>query len=153
MASADDTSDMKVLTLAEVQNLAEDKNTCILIINNRVYDVTKFIDEHPGGEEVLKEQHGKDATNAFEDVGHSSDAREQMKAYQIAKLHPSDIKGATKSRPVIINSSGSTTASRDETGSSWIKWIIPLVIAVAAVVLFKLLVKPGPDINRPPKAI
>jgi cytochrome b involved in lipid metabolism len=39
--------------------------------------------QHPGGEEVLKEQHGKDATNAFEDVGHSSDAREQMKAFEI----------------------------------------------------------------------
>ncbi len=36
----------------------------------------------------MKEQHGKNATNAFEDVGHSSDAREQMKAYEIAKLHP-----------------------------------------------------------------
>ena len=44
--------------------------------------------QHPGGEEVLKEQHGKDASNAFEDVGHSTDAREQMKAYEIARLHP-----------------------------------------------------------------
>jgi len=44
--------------------------------------------KHPGGEEVLKEQHGKDATHAFEDVGHSSDAREQMKQYEIAELHP-----------------------------------------------------------------
>ena len=44
--------------------------------------------KHPGGEEVLKEQHGKDATHAFEDVGHSSDAREQMKAYEIGRLHP-----------------------------------------------------------------
>jgi cytochrome b involved in lipid metabolism len=35
----------------------------------------------------LKEQHGKDASNAFEDVGHSSDAREQMKAYEIGRLH------------------------------------------------------------------
>ncbi len=39
------TSDKKVLTLAEVKQLAEDKNTCVLVINNRVYDVTKFIDE------------------------------------------------------------------------------------------------------------
>jgi cytochrome b involved in lipid metabolism len=45
MASANDTSDKKVLTLAEVQQLAEDKNKCILLINNHVYDVTKFIDE------------------------------------------------------------------------------------------------------------
>ncbi len=44
MASATDTSD-KVLTLVEVQQLAEDKHKCILLIDNRVYDVTKFIDE------------------------------------------------------------------------------------------------------------
>ncbi len=36
----------------------------------------------------MKEKHGKDATDAFEDVGHSVDAREQMKAYEIAELHP-----------------------------------------------------------------
>jgi cytochrome b involved in lipid metabolism len=98
------TSDKKMLTLAEVNQLAEDKNKCIMMINNRVYDVTAFIDEvcylkkmiymkiyflkHPGGEEVLKEQHGKNASDAFEDVGHSSDAREQMKGYEIAELHP-----------------------------------------------------------------
>ena len=42
--------------------------------------------KHPGGEEVLKEQHGLDASNAFEDVGHSSDAREQMKTYEIGVI-------------------------------------------------------------------
>lgn len=45
MASNDDNSTKKVLTLTEVQQLAEDKNKCILIINDHVYDVTKFIDE------------------------------------------------------------------------------------------------------------
>ncbi len=30
---------------------------------------------HSGGEEVLVDQGGKDATGAFEDVGHSEDAR------------------------------------------------------------------------------
>lgn len=42
--------------------------------------------QHPGGEEVLMEQAGKDATESFEDVGHSTDARELMKDYQIGKL-------------------------------------------------------------------
>ncbi len=42
---ADTTSDKKVFTLAEVKQLAEDKNKCILIINNHIYDVTKFMDE------------------------------------------------------------------------------------------------------------
>jgi len=42
--------------------------------------------QHPGGEEVLLEQAGKDATEAFEDVAHSSDAREIMTKYKIGEL-------------------------------------------------------------------
>lgn len=44
--------------------------------------------QHPGGEEVLLEQAGRDATESFEDVGHSSDAREMLKQYYIGEVHP-----------------------------------------------------------------
>jgi len=46
-----------------------------LLVCGKVYDVTKFIDEHPGGDEVLLAEAGRDATEAFEDVGHSDEAR------------------------------------------------------------------------------
>ncbi|NXN26954.1 CYB5B protein, partial [Nycticryphes semicollaris] len=59
-----------------------------LVIHGRVYDVTRFLEEHPGGEEVLLEQAGKDATESFEDVGHSTDAREMLKQYYIGEIHP-----------------------------------------------------------------
>uniref|UniRef100_A0A8C4JCC6 Cytochrome b5 type B n=1 Tax=Dromaius novaehollandiae TaxID=8790 RepID=A0A8C4JCC6_DRONO len=52
-----------------------------LVIHGRVYD-------HPGGEEVLLEQAGRDATESFEDVGHSTDAREMLKQYYIGEIHP-----------------------------------------------------------------
>lgn len=45
-----------------------------------------MIFQHPGGEEVLLEQISKDATEAFEDVGHSSDARDMMKKYKVGEL-------------------------------------------------------------------
>ena len=38
-------SEKKVFTLAEVKELAQDRNKCILVINNHVYDISKFIDE------------------------------------------------------------------------------------------------------------
>ena len=44
--------------------------------------------QHPGGEEILVENSGKISTEEFEDVGHSSDAREMMKEYFIGDLHP-----------------------------------------------------------------
>merc|ERR1711974_168013 len=45
-----------------------------------------FLDEHPGGEEILIENAGVDSTENFEDVGHSSDAREMLQEYYIGEL-------------------------------------------------------------------
>ena len=39
---------------------------CWVIINDRVYDVSAFLDDHPGGKAVLLSQGGKDATDTFE---------------------------------------------------------------------------------------
>lgn len=45
------------------------------LFDHLVYDVSKFMDEHPGGDEVLLSEAGRDGSDAFEDVGHSDDAR------------------------------------------------------------------------------
>lgn len=42
-----------------------------------------FPDEHPGGDEVLFNEAGKDATEAFEDVGHSDESRELLEKYEV----------------------------------------------------------------------
>ncbi|KAK3551961.1 hypothetical protein QTP70_031498 [Hemibagrus guttatus] len=80
---------VKYYRLSEVEEHNSFKSTWI-IINHKVYDVTKFLEEHPGGEEVLREQAGGDATESFEDVGHSTDARELSKNMMIGELHPDD---------------------------------------------------------------
>jgi cytochrome b involved in lipid metabolism len=36
-----------------------------------VYDITSYVRDHPGGADVLIESAGTDATEAYEDVGHS----------------------------------------------------------------------------------
>ncbi|GAA6091423.1 cytochrome b5 [Tachysurus ichikawai] len=79
--------EVKYYRLCEVEEHNSFKSTWI-IINHKVYDVTKFLEEHPGGEEVLREQAGGDATESFEDVGHSTDARELSKSMMIGELHP-----------------------------------------------------------------
>lgn len=54
--------------------------------NSAVYDVTNYSEDHPGGFDSLLEVGGEDSTVAFEDVGHSADARELMESFLIGKL-------------------------------------------------------------------
>jgi cytochrome b involved in lipid metabolism len=62
------------------------KGDLYLAIHDQVFDVTTFIDEHPGGEEVLLDVAGQDATEPFEDVGHSDEAREMLYALLVGVL-------------------------------------------------------------------
>ena len=41
---------------------------------------------HSGGEEVLLDVAGQDATEAFEDVGHSDEARETLEQLKVGVL-------------------------------------------------------------------
>ena len=54
-------------SLQEVAN-HNTKDDCWLVINDEVYDVTEFMDEHPGGASMLKMVAGKDATLHFEEL-------------------------------------------------------------------------------------
>lgn len=64
----------------------------------------------------MLEQAGKEATEAFEDVGHSTDARDLMKKYKIGELVESERKNTPEKSQPDWNSSD----NKDE------KWEIPL---------------------------
>ena len=51
-----------------------------------MYDVTKYLEEHPGGSEVLLDHGGKYADEMFEDIGHSGDAKEKLKTLLVGEL-------------------------------------------------------------------
>uniref|UniRef100_A0A0L8HNN7 Cytochrome b5 n=1 Tax=Octopus bimaculoides TaxID=37653 RepID=A0A0L8HNN7_OCTBM len=53
-----DKTDVKVYKLEHVKEHKTCKSLW-LVIDNKVYDVTEFLDEHPGGEEVLLDLGGK----------------------------------------------------------------------------------------------
>lgn len=48
--------------------------------------MTKFLENHPGGEEVLIESAGKDVTKEFKDIGHSKAAHNWLLKYQVGVL-------------------------------------------------------------------
>lgn len=53
------------------------KNSLWLIISGEVIDVTKFVDDHPGGIDPIVSFAGKDATSGF--VGNHSKNAEKLK--------------------------------------------------------------------------
>eukprot|EP00938_MAST-03A_sp_MAST-3A-sp1_P005246 g5246.t1 len=62
------------------------EDDCWLAIKGKVYDVTPFLDDHPGGPEVVTDCAGTESTDAFEDIGHSVQAREQLAQHLIGDL-------------------------------------------------------------------
>ncbi|CAJ2655721.1 unnamed protein product [Trifolium pratense] len=57
----------------------------------QVYDVTKFLEDHPGGDEVLISSTGKDASNDFDDIGHSTSAVAMMDEFYVGDIDSSTI--------------------------------------------------------------
>merc|ERR1719204_906746 len=83
--TAEDDLQLKEYTMEEVKQHNTDSSSW-LVIHGRVYDVTKWMWFHPGMEEVLKQNAGKDATVKFENVFHSNFARDETKKYVIGKV-------------------------------------------------------------------
>ncbi|KAJ1685773.1 hypothetical protein LUZ63_017163 [Rhynchospora breviuscula] len=82
----------KVFTLDEVKEHNHSKD-CWLVIGG------KFLEDHPGGDDVLISSTGKDATDDFEDVGHSTTARSMMDEYYVGDIDASTIPAKVKYTP------------------------------------------------------
>ncbi|KAK1289793.1 hypothetical protein QJS10_CPB18g00682 [Acorus calamus] len=122
--------DGKVYTLEDVSKHNTSKD-CWLIINGKVYDVTKFLEDHPGGDDVLLSATGKDATDDFEDVGHSTSAREMMDGFYVGEIDASTIPTKVKYTPP-----KQPHYNQDKTADFIIKllqFLVPLVILGVAV--------------------
>ena len=66
-------------------------NDCWIVINGKAYDVTTYLDLHPGGADLILTQCGKDATNAFNTQGgrgrgHSSKADKQLETFLLGTI-------------------------------------------------------------------
>lgn len=72
-------------TLDDVAKHASDTD-CWMAIDGKVYDITSYVDKHPGGPAILKGC-GKDATDMFNQVEkHGGKARDMLPTYQIGTL-------------------------------------------------------------------
>lgn len=80
---------------------------------------------------MLIEQAGKDATEAFEDVGHSSDARERMKKYKIGEI----VESERRVVPEKAEPDWKTDTKQEDTSIK--SWILPLLLGLLATLLYK----------------
>ncbi|RDW93854.1 putative cytochrome b5 reductase [Aspergillus mulundensis] len=107
-----------------------------LVVNDKVYDVTEYVRDHPGGPDVLLDTAGTDATEAYEEVGHSEDADEILRTYLIGTL-----KNATKRvRPqqvrLIQPTEPSPSTENQKTGSIKSVALATVCISSAAISLY-----------------
>ncbi|TGZ66208.1 hypothetical protein CRM22_005437 [Opisthorchis felineus] len=123
-------SEVKVFTLEEVKkhNKADD---LWVVIHDKVYDLTQFSQEHPGGSTVLEEQSGGYATEPFEDVGHSEDAREMMQQYYIGDIAVKDKENRLKFT--------SPFTMKSKNASIWTGLLIPISVILVAAITYKFL--------------
>mmetsp|Transcript_11780 Transcript_11780/g.47562 ORF Transcript_11780/g.47562 Transcript_11780/m.47562 type:complete len:134 (+) Transcript_11780:291-692(+) len=108
---------------------------CWMAIQGKVYDLTKFMDDHPGGDEVLKDSAGRDATAEFDDVGHSEEAWAMMEEYYIGDFADA---GKEKATPKPVASAAATAkAPKAEapSGGSMQRILIPVLIILIALII------------------
>ncbi|TKX25742.1 NADH-cytochrome b5 reductase-like protein 1 [Elsinoe australis] len=86
---SDDTKADGVYSLEEVSKHNTGRDLWIVVWNH-VYNVAEYQEDHPGGKEFLLENAGTDATMAYEDVGHSTDAREILEKFRIGRVTDDD---------------------------------------------------------------
>ncbi|THX28183.1 cytochrome b5 [Aureobasidium pullulans] len=88
------------------------KKDLFMVVHDKVYNCTSFVDEHPGGEEVMLDVGGQDATEAFEDVGHSDEAREILEGLLVGtvKRQPGDPAPKSSAQPTSTKTSGPDAA-------------------------------------------
>ena len=81
---------------------------CWIIVRGVVYDVTSFLESHPGGPLLILSVAGGDATQAFAAPGHSTRAVEQLLSMRVGVLAggPADRRGCSPGGPCLRTITG-----------------------------------------------
>ncbi|KAK1122934.1 hypothetical protein K0M31_008572 [Melipona bicolor] len=122
----------KQYTRSEVDSSNDNRNRTMFIIHDKVYDVTSFLNEHPGGEEILLDHGGKDASEDFDDVGHSKDALDLMNKYLVGELVESE-KAGSKPKQTWTSDYLKDKQNKDNQGMSPFVWVSVLATVMAVL--------------------
>lgn len=89
-----------VFRLKELRSIAATDVTAeprkrLVLIDGKVYDVSDFVDSHPGGTVILTHCNGEDATEVFS-AFHPPEAHETLADFYVGDLHPDDRRQLSK---------------------------------------------------------
>ncbi|AAB71978.1 Putative Cytochrome B5 [Arabidopsis thaliana] len=62
------------------------RNDCWIIIKDKVYDITSYVEEHPGGDAIL-DHAGDDSTDGFFGPQHATRVFDMIEDFYIGELH------------------------------------------------------------------
>jgi len=76
------------------------KTSCWVVIHGKVYDLTSFLPEHPGGSDIILKYAGRDATKAFDPI-HPSDIIEKLlpASVCVGEIDPQEFKNSAIDEP------------------------------------------------------
>ncbi|GLI63197.1 hypothetical protein VaNZ11_006096 [Volvox africanus] len=124
---------LKVYSLSDVKAHTSDKS-CWLVVHGKVYDVTEFLEEHPGGFDIILSSTGKDATQDFEEIGHSNSAKKLLEKYLIGEFEGGDSAPAGAQEQQQSRNAQKQLKQKDSATRAF-HVILPLLILVAALAL------------------
>ncbi|KAK9358077.1 hypothetical protein V1504DRAFT_442418 [Lipomyces starkeyi] len=88
---------IKEFTADEVAAHNAEKDLWI-IVHGEVYDVTKYIRDHPGGDDILVEIGGLDGSEQFDAAGHSEDAWDITRSLHVGTLKKDETRKQKRSQ-------------------------------------------------------
>ncbi|KAA8498797.1 Cytochrome B5 isoform D [Porphyridium purpureum] len=130
-------ADMKEFSMLEVLEHAS-RQDFWMVIDGKVYDVTSFLLDHPGGDDLLLQTLGRDAHREFEDVGHSGDARQKLEELFVGKLRdPTPEESEKMAELEKAGKKVGPVASANSPVQTALKFLFPVLILVIALVVRK----------------
>ncbi|MBC7659515.1 MAG: gamma-glutamylcyclotransferase [Chitinophagaceae bacterium] len=90
-------TERQAFNISDIVDRNRDEKGYWVIIDSVVYDMSDFLDLHPGGRSILLHYCGLDATQAFAKVHHGHSEIEAMRdMYEIGIVRPLDFKGEAR---------------------------------------------------------
>mmetsp|Transcript_19752 Transcript_19752/g.35813 ORF Transcript_19752/g.35813 Transcript_19752/m.35813 type:complete len:134 (+) Transcript_19752:61-462(+) len=121
----------RVISKEELSKHNSEKD-CWIAVHDLVLNLPEdFLNEHPGGGEVITVLAGKEVTSEFEDIAHSDTAREWANKYIVGVTEGAPPEAQTKLIPKTSEVAGSAAA-----GGLGGPLVVAVAVGIAAVLIY-----------------